>query len=173
MDTPTLQEIDAIRKEGMRPQVVGCFVSNKKTLLVYSEKYNLWQFPQGGIDNNEGLEEAVVREMSEELGEGFVRKRGNKIVCIGKDALMFPESRQGSRELQTDSGEEIFMRGKTYFFMVLQSYTEEIDIAKTEFDEYMWLPYEQAKRLAQNIYQAGKRRMTCAILDTMHERDII
>ena len=53
MNTPTLQEIDAIRKEGMRPQVVGCFVSNKKTLLVYSEKYNLWQFPQGGIDNTD------------------------------------------------------------------------------------------------------------------------
>ena len=94
-------------------------------------------------------------------------------MCVGKDALVFPESKQGSRELQTDSGEEIFMRGKTYFFMVLKSHTEELDITKTEFDEYMWLPYDQAKRLAQNIYQTGKRRMTCTILDKMHELDIL
>ncbi len=173
MNSPTLLVIDEIRKEGMRPQVVGCFVYNKKVLFVYSEEYNLWQFPQGGIDNNETIEQAIKREMAEELGHSFMNTVKEGSVCVGKDSLMFPESKQGSRALFTDNGNEVFMLGKTYFFMVLHATTENLTIAETEFDECIWLPYEQAKRLAQNIYQVGKRRITCTALDKIHELDLI
>tara|TARA_B100000700_G_C14964208_1_gene818042 strand:+ start:84 stop:605 length:522 start_codon:yes stop_codon:yes gene_type:complete len=173
MKLPTLQEIDDIRQKGMRPQVVGCFVHNKKVLLMYMEKYNLWQFPQGGIDNKEDAITAVKREMAEELGDVFVKKQDGDITCIGMDTLVFPEHKQGSRELVTDAGEEVFMVGKTYFFMILPTTTEEIAIKDTEFDEYIWLPYDQAKRLAENIYQTGKRRMTCNILDRLRDLEMI
>ena len=29
---------------------------------------NIWQFPQGGIDENESEEEALLRELEEEIG---------------------------------------------------------------------------------------------------------
>ena len=45
---PSKEELDALRKEGIRPSVVGCFINNKKLLLVYQKTFNLWQLPQGG-----------------------------------------------------------------------------------------------------------------------------
>ena len=173
MNSPTLLAIDEIRKEGMRPQVVGCFVYNKKVLFVYSEEYSLWQFPQGGIDNNETISQAIKREMTEELGEVFMSRVKEGVTCVGKDSLIFPENKQGSRAIQTDSGEEIFMLGKTYFFVVLHSTTENLTMAETEFDECMWLPYEQALRLAQNIYQKGKKRITLVVLEKLREGEYI
>ncbi len=41
MKLPNLEEIDAVRKTGLRPGIVGCFLHNKKILFIFKEKYNL------------------------------------------------------------------------------------------------------------------------------------
>ena len=51
---------------------VGIFLLNKNNKLWVGKridfKSDYWQMPQGGIDNNENPEEAVWREMMEEIG---------------------------------------------------------------------------------------------------------
>lgn len=48
--------------------------SDGKFLLVHKpRKYHAWQFPQGGVEPGETLEEAAKRELKEELGTDLFR----------------------------------------------------------------------------------------------------
>ncbi len=172
MQTPTLPEIDEIRQNGFRPQVVCCILRNNKILFVYKEKYKLWQLPQGGIDNKETIEQATLREMSEELGTDFTKSFQIDEI-IGRDELIFPKHLQGSRNLQTDNGEKKLMLGKQYFFIPIQTTTAILDITKTEFDNYKWLTYEESLELTKKIYQKGKQQLTLKIIQTLHNKKLL
>ncbi len=172
MSSITLEQIDNIRQEGLRPQVIGCILHDKKILFVYKKKYKLWQLPQGGIDNKETIEQATLREMSEELGTDFTKSFQIDEV-IGDDTLIFPKHLHGSRNLQTDSGEEKLMLGKKYFFIPIQTTTPELDITKTEFNDYKWLNYEEALLTTNSIYQKGKQQLTQKIITLLHKKNLL
>ncbi len=172
MYSPSLAEIDRIRKNGYRPQVVGCFMNSQRILFLYDKKYGLWQLPQGGIDNKETVEQAVLREMSEELGEEFTAPAEIKAL-LGEDQLEFPDRFKNSREMRTDDGEEMNMRGKKYFFVAIDTDLSNLDIDKTEFDDYKWLDYEGALRLTAAIHQKGKRIITESALAKLRESGLL
>ena len=160
MDSVTREEINALRKQNIRPGVVGCFFHDKKVLFVYKEKHQLWQLPQGGIDNNEDIHTAFKREMAEELGEEFVSHISSDITTHGVDILRFPDHLHGSRKLVTDEGEEKIMQGKAYFFCRAEVDTENIDVLQGEFDMYEWLDLTKAYQRIDDIYQKGKQKIT-------------
>jgi len=169
-----LEAIDEIRKSAYRPQVVACFIYQKKILFVYKKKYNLWQLAQGAIDNKETISEAIRREMTEELGGDFVNASDmENIQLIGMDEITFPAETQGSRELETDDGEKIFMLGKKYLFIVVPTKSATLNIQDTEFDDSKWLNYEDALYLARRIYQKGKKRITLKVIEKLRELDLI
>ncbi len=163
-----LKIIDSIRQKGFRPQVVGCFVNDNKILLLFHKKNNLWQLPQGGIDNQETITEALKREMKEELGVDFIKNCDFSNIFITEEAqLIFPKKHQGSRELKTDGEKEKIMKGKRYFFLKINTRKTQIDIQKTEFDDYLWLNKTDALKLAQKIYQKGKREITLKAITSL------
>jgi putative (di)nucleoside polyphosphate hydrolase len=61
-------------KEAYRPNVAMIIVSpnypEKKEIFIAqrNDLTNIWQFPQGGIDEGEEVKEALFREMEEEIG---------------------------------------------------------------------------------------------------------
>lgn len=63
---------------------VAAILRNGEGKILICERVNIpgaWQFPQGGVDEGETLEEALTRELGEEIGIGeddfrVVRKRG-------------------------------------------------------------------------------------------------
>ena len=173
MENIILEQIDDIRRRGFRPQVVGCFVNNGNVLFLYNKEYDLWMFPQGGIKNGEDLKRAINREMSEELGDNYIKLEIVDMKLIGEDSIVFPARQQNTRQLKTDSGEEIFMQGKHYFFIVINTKDMEMDINKTEFDEYVWVNYEKSQEICDSIYQKGKQRMTKEILDLLGKDNLI
>ncbi|MCK5080959.1 MAG: NUDIX domain-containing protein [Candidatus Moranbacteria bacterium] len=165
-----LEIIDKIRQKSFRPQVVGCFLNNNKILFLYKKKHNLWQFPQGGINNRETVHQAITREMIEELGENFVKNCDfSNFEIIEEDQIEFPQKYQGSRELETDTGQKMEMKGKRYLFIKIQVNVSKIDIDQTEFDDYQWLNSKQAFSLASQIYQTGKKRTTLKALKALHK----
>jgi putative (di)nucleoside polyphosphate hydrolase len=172
MQLPTLEEIDEIRKTGFRPQVVACFLKDKKILFMYKKDYHLWQIPQGGIDNGEELEEAVGREMKEELGGDFI-KNIEVDLLVRRNAIEFSIDRWNSRDLGTDDGQQVLMKGKEYFFMTINAGTTELDIDQTEFDDYKWLDYEESLDTTKTIYQTGKKRITEDLINVLHELDLL
>ena len=172
MDSITLEQIDDIRQKGLRPQVVGCILHDKKILFVYKEKHKLWQLPQGGIDNKETIKQAITREMTEELGIKFTKSfQVGKV--IGNDTLIFPKHLQDSRHLQTDVGEKKLMLGKKYFFIPIQTTSENLDITQTEFDDYKWLSYKKSILTIRNIHQKGKQQIIFKALTALHKQNLL
>ena len=58
-----------IDSEGFRPNV-GIVICNKQGQLLWAKRIgqSAWQFPQGGIKAEESLEQALYRELDEEVG---------------------------------------------------------------------------------------------------------
>ncbi len=160
--------IDNIRKKGFRPQVVGCFINNDKILFLYKKAHKLWQLPQGGIDNQETIREALKREMTEELGKSFAKNCNfEDISIIEENQLEFSSKFQGIRELKTDAGKEIKMKGKRYLFIKIQAKITKLNIKRTEFDDYQWCTPKEALSLANNIYQTGKKEITLKAIKSL------
>ena len=173
MDELTLTQIDKVRQEGFRPDVVGCVLNDKKILLLYKAEYKLWLFPQGGIKNNETPQTALHREMSEELGEEFIAQCQKPYSYLGDDKMEFTPDKYDMDELFLDSGDKVKMIGKAYLFYILNSQTQNLDIAKTEFDEYFWLEYHSAGFLVSKIYQSGRRRIMTKVLNLLKDKGLI
>ena len=172
MQLPSLEEIDKIRESGFRPVVVGCILNDKKILFLFKEEYKLWQLPQGGIDNQESIEQAMIREMIEELGDKFAASmKINSLV--GQNQVEFPDKAKNSRNLQSDAGEEIFMKGKKYFFIAVDTDVADLNVMETEFDDFKWLEYDNALYLAKTIYQRGKKRVTVDALNKLHNSGLL
>ncbi len=156
---PTLEQIDSVRQRGFRPVVVGCVVHDGKLLMVFHEEYKLWQLAQGGIENGEDLNTALCREMKEELGEDF----GGQITfgtLIHEDEVEFLAEKRGTRPMNLDDGSEVMMRGKRYYAVVCDVASSEFDIEKSEFDDHQWCTGVDALKIADEISQRGKRRIT-------------
>ena len=136
-----LQVIDS---EGYRPNV-GIILTNRHGQLLWARRIrqDAWQFPQGGIRAKETPEQAMYRELEEEIGlesghvemlgstrgwlryrlpERFIR-RHQRPVCVGQKQVWF---------MLRLVGEERFVR---------------LDLSdKPEFDNWRWVDYWQPLR---------------------------
>lgn len=166
---PSLEQLNDDRQGGHRPEVVGCFINEGHVLMLYKKDYRLWQFPQGGIENKETLEAAFTREMLEELGAEFIGSIGKDLSCFWEDSMDFPPVSQESRELVTDRGEKVAMLGKKYYFVWVNAPQTTISLSETEFDDLAWLGFKEALGVSRLIYQTGKRRVTLAAVEKLHE----
>lgn len=69
-DTPNQAVSAGERPILFRPNVAAILI-NEEGMLFIAERAHIrgsWQFPQGGVDPGEGLEEALFREIEEEIG---------------------------------------------------------------------------------------------------------
>lgn len=87
-----------------------------------------WQLPQGGVDEGESVEQAMYRELAEEIGT-------NDVSLIG----------QLPKALRYEWPEHLYSRGyrgqeQTYFLVHLNaSATINLKTKKPEFDKVEWL----------------------------------
>ncbi|MBD2857879.1 RNA pyrophosphohydrolase [Spongiibacter sp. KMU-158] len=128
-----------IDSDGFRPNV-GIVIANAHGQVLWARRVgqDAWQFPQGGINDGESPEDALYRELYEEVGleqadvdvlactRGWLRYRlpqrlvrhGNKPLCIGQKQKWFLLQMRG------DEGKINFDRGD-----------------KPEFDHWQWVSY--------------------------------
>ena len=144
-----------IDPDGYRANV-GIILCNTPGQLFWARRIgeNAWQFPQGGIRQHESAEEALFRELKEEIGlahhdvnvlgstqdwlryelpKGLIRKE-NKPVCIGQK--------------------------QRWFMLELVSHESRVclDTAeKPEFDEWKWIEHHRPARevvdFKRGVYQ--------------------
>jgi hypothetical protein len=174
MEKPSLEQLNEIRKEGFRPGVVSCIIHNKKILLFFKKEYQLWMLPQGGINNKEDPNKALERTLREELGDNFTDTLDfEKVTYFDRDRMEFKPGRHSMGNLQDDEGNEINMLGKDYYICLVESSSDTLNIDETEYDEFFWLAFQEAKFIADRIYQKGKRRITLKIISELKNEGII
>ncbi|MEN8761726.1 MAG: RNA pyrophosphohydrolase [Thiogranum sp.] len=144
-----------IDSDGYRPNV-GIILTNSDGLLLWARRIrqDAWQFPQGGIRAKESPEQAMYRELGEEIGllpqhvnvlgatrgwlryrlpERFIR-RHQKPVCVGQKQVWF------------------MLR------LVSQERYVRLDLSdKPEFDNWRWVhywhPLEEVVSFKRTVYK--------------------
>ena len=158
-----------IDSDGFRPNV-GIILSNGRTEVLWARRtgQEAWQFPQGGIKVHETPEEAMFRELFEELGlrsehvevigstRGWLRytlprrymRRGSNPVCIGQKQIWFL-----LRLLGNDS-------------------SVRLDLSeKPEFDHWKWVNYWRPSRevifFKRHVYRRALKELA-PLLELQH-----
>ena len=128
-----------IDSNGFRPNV-GIIICNKLGQLFWAKriKQDAWQFPQGGIKKAETTEEALFRELSEEVG---LCKEDVRILSQTSEWLKYrlPKPYIRQRKGRTCIGQK-----QKWFLLGLQTEEVRVDLENTlqpEFDDWCWVHY--------------------------------
>jgi putative (di)nucleoside polyphosphate hydrolase len=120
-----------------RPNVAGLFVRPEGQLLVCERSTfkSSWQFPQGGVDPGETLDEALAREVQEEIGllpDHYEVLRH----ADGYRYIYPPDVRFKKRKKHGYHGQE-----QTYYLCRLKPNAPEVNINQNprEFSAYRWI----------------------------------
>lgn len=112
-----------------------------------------WQFPQGGIQSNEKVEEAMYRELDEELG---LSPHHVEIIARTEDWLYYDVPGSFTR-----SSGSSFYRGQKQIWYLLKFVGRDFNInikkhREPEFDAWRWIDYwtpiDQVVRFKRDVY---------------------
>lgn len=120
-----------------RPNVAALIVNSDGNLLI-CERLNIpgaWQFPQGGVDIGESLEQALSREVREEVG----LQAKDYDVMDRRDGYryLYPENvREKKLRKHGSHGQE-----QTYFLCHLKPNAPQVNVRQKqrEFRAYRWI----------------------------------
>lgn len=126
-------------REGFRPNV-GIILVNQRNQVWWGKRVNehSWQFPQGGIKYGESPEQAMYRELHEEIG---LMPEHVKILGRTRDWLRYEvPDRFIKREIRGH------YRGQKQIWFLLRMLTRDHDISlrateHPEFDAWRWHDY--------------------------------
>ncbi len=129
-----------IDQEGYRSNV-GIVVCNRHGQVLWARRIgqNSWQFPQGGLDPGETPEEAMYRELGEELG----LSRGD--VTLLEQSRYWIRYKLPRRMIHRESS-PVCIGQKQKWFLLLLSEEREQSISfdrsdDAEFDGWRWVSY--------------------------------
>ncbi|MFM8453627.1 MAG: RNA pyrophosphohydrolase [Gammaproteobacteria bacterium] len=130
-----------ITAEGFRLGV-GIVLVNHQEQVFWAKRVgqNAWQFPQGGLQNKEFAEQALWRELKEEIG---LEKYQVRLLGKTKNWLYYkiPDKLQRERE-----GERMCVGQKQIWYLLkLKAPDTAINLLsqdyKPEFDDWAWVSY--------------------------------
>lgn len=128
-------------KEGYRPNVAMVVLNSKnKVLICRRTNTKTWQFPQGGVDDNENLEKAMYRELLEEVG---LRKDDVQYIGESEDTIIYdiPQTIRSKVLGGKFKGQE-----QKWFLLRIKNDDHEIRLdyeAFPEFDTFEWVSFWQ------------------------------
>lgn len=119
---------------------VGIIIANGKGQLFWAKRIgqNAWQFPQGGVGAGESLEDALFRELHEEVG---LRPEHVTLVAKTKEWLHYDLPKRYQR---AESKPLCIGQKQKWFLLYLQAHPSEVSFTqgdKAEFDGWRWVSY--------------------------------
>ena len=113
----------------------GVILENSKILVCHRIDENLYCLPKGTPENNEGIEETAIREVSEETGinSKIISKLGEVHYKINK-------------YLDNPRYEKNTEYNKTVHFFLMNKISGNIKDHDDEFDEILWMSLNEVKK---------------------------
>ncbi|MDG2047756.1 MAG: RNA pyrophosphohydrolase [Halioglobus sp.] len=151
-----------IDSDGFRPNV-GIMLVNDQSQLLWARRVggqDNWQFPQGGISSGESPEQALYRELYEELGlsPDAVAVLGNT-----KGWLRYRLPRRFVRE-----GQKPLCVGQKQKWFLLRLLADDASVRldvddKPEFDHWQWVSYwyplNQVVSFKRDVYRRAMKEL--------------
>lgn len=134
--TPTIPVIDS---DGYRPNV-GIILTSVSGQVLWAKRagQDAWQFPQGGINHGESPEDAMFRELNEELG---LERAHVQLLGVTRDWLRY---RLPQRYIRRRRGRMCIGQKQKWFALRLLAAESLVRFDATpqpEFDGWRWVDY--------------------------------
>lgn len=118
---------------------VGIILTNKIGELFWARRVGqeAWQFPQGGVHENETLQDALYRELHEEVGVN-----ANQVTLLAESRHWF--SYRLPKRLVRDGQPTCIGQKQKWYLLRLLGEDQEIKLdasIKPEFDHWRWVSY--------------------------------
>ena len=130
-----------IDSDGFRPNV-GIILTNNDGRLLWARRIggqDAWQFPQGGINEDEDPERALFRELREEIG---LTKTDVEVLGVTRGWLRY---RLPKKLVRTNKSPVCIGQKQKWFLLRLVSDESKISLKQedmpAEFDEWNWVSY--------------------------------
>ena len=149
-----------IDSDGYRPNV-GIIVANGHGQVLWARRVgqDAWQFPQGGINENESIEQALYRELQEEIG---LEEDAVEIVGCTRGWLRYKLPR---RLLRQNNSSFVGQKQKWYLLkMLAEDEAISFDCSHTpEFDCWQWVSYwyplGQVVAFKKDVYRRAMKEL--------------
>lgn len=160
--------------DGYRPNV-GIVICNRKGQVLWAKRYgqNSWQFPQGGINDNESAEQAMYRELYEEVG---LQPKDVRILSVSKHWLRY---KLPKRLLRYDSKPMCIGQKQRWFLLQLVSDEKNINMQTTkspEFDGWRWVsfwyPVRQVVSFKKDVYRRAMKEFATFLFSNEKDKSI-
>ncbi|HUN91219.1 MAG TPA: RNA pyrophosphohydrolase [Burkholderiaceae bacterium] len=142
-------------KDGYRPNV-GIILLNERSEVFWGKRVrqHSWQFPQGGIKYGESPQQAMFRELYEEIG---LRQEHVRVIARTREWLRYDVPEQWvRRDLRGN------YRGQKQIWFLLRLTGRDCDVClrrseKPEFDAWRWhsywIPLDAVIEFKRDVYQ--------------------
>ena len=156
-----------IDREGFRPNV-GIIIQNDAGRVLWARRvggYDAWQFPQGGILRGESPEDALYRELYEEVGLG---RSSVEILARTKGWLRYRLPKHMRRK--TSSTRFLGQKQRWFLLRLLaEDDTVRVDRSdKPEFDGWRWVSYwypvGQVIAFKREVYRRALKELAPALV---------
>jgi putative (di)nucleoside polyphosphate hydrolase len=144
-------------REGFRPNV-GIILLNQRNQVFWGKRIRThsWQFPQGGIKHGESPEQAMFRELHEEVG---LRPEHVRIVARTRDWLRYEVPQHFIRR---DARGHYRGQKQIWFLLQLTGRDSDMNLRATnhpEFDAWRWneywVPLEAVIEFKRGVYETA------------------
>ncbi len=126
-------------EDGYRPNV-GIIICNQVNHVFWARRagHDGWQFPQGGVQSHEAPDQAMYRELEEEVG---LLRHHVEVIGRTNDWLRY-DVPSAMRQRQPKNS----FRGQKQIWYLLRFLGRETDVCldkykQPEFDEWRWIEY--------------------------------
>jgi len=149
-------------REGYRPNV-GIILVNQRNEVFWGKRIreHSWQFPQGGIKYGESPEEAMYRELHEEVG---LRPEHVKILGRTRSWLRYDVPKHWIKRQWRDT-----YRGQKQIWFLLKLVGRDCDVclratSHPEFDAWRWseywVPLDTVIDFKRGVYQEALKELS-------------
>ncbi|WON76022.1 RNA pyrophosphohydrolase [Serratia sp. UGAL515B_01] len=160
-----------IDDDGYRPNV-GIVICNRQGQVLWARRFgqHSWQFPQGGINPGETPEQAMYRELFEEVG---LSKKDVRILASTRSWLRY---KLPKRLVRWDTKPVCIGQKQKWFLLQLTCNDADINMQRSstpEFDGWRWVsfwyPVRQVVSFKRDVYRRVMREFAATVMP-MHEQ---